>query len=186
MEWLAAKDKRVMAHLYDQYSAAMYGLILRMVQSETAAQDILQEVFLKVWKYGDKYDRSKGTLFTWLIRITRNTTINTIQSKSYKMQLKQDAINYDTIHANGNGTLIRHLNVNKIGLKGLVTQLEEKYRIIIDLVYFQGFTQNEVVEHLGIPLGTVKSRVRIGLRELRKKFDHTALTILMTVIHFFS
>lgn len=183
IQWLQAQDKRAISHLYDAYGGALYGLILRMVQSEEVAQDLVQDTFVKVWKNGHRYDSSKGRLFTWIINIGRNTAINAIQSKAYKNSLKNQAIE-NLVHSNGNGSVIHELNVNKIGLQGLVNQLEEKYRIIIDLLYFQGYTQREVEQQLGIPLGTIKSRARIALRELRKAFDHNAGVWLM-IAYFF-
>ncbi|MEM9991721.1 MAG: sigma-70 family RNA polymerase sigma factor [Bacteroidota bacterium] len=178
IHWLKAHDKRAISHLYDAYSGALYGLILRMVQSEEVAQDLVQDTFVKIWKNGHRYDASKGKLFTWVISIGRNTAINAVQSKAYKNSLKQQKIEH-LVHANGNGSsnghqsLMTHeIDVNKIGLKGLVNELDEKYRVIIELLYFKGYTQREAEEQLGIPLGTIKSRVRIALRELRKVFEH--------------
>lgn len=173
IQWLQARDKRAINYLYDAYGAALYGLIFRMVQSEEVAQDLVQDTFVKVWKNGDRYDASKGTLFTWIINIGRNTAINAIQSKAYRNSLKNQSVE-NLVHSNGHTTVIHELNVNQIGLKGLVNELDEKYRVLIELLYFQGYTQREAEEHLGIPLGTIKSRVRIALRELRKAFEHSA------------
>ena len=171
IQWLQQKNKRAIEALYDQYSAALYGMLLRMTQDEMLAQDILQEVFVKVWKNGDRYDSQKGKLFTWLINIARNTAINTLQSKAHRNSQKNQSLQNLVDHSK-NSTLIQQTNVNKIGLTGLVNQLEEKYRVIIELIYFQGYTQKEIEEHLDIPLGTVKSRLRIALRELRKVFEY--------------
>ena len=171
IQWLQAQDKRAISYLYDAYSGALYGLILRMVQSEEVAQDLVQDTFVKVWKNGHRYNSTKGTLFTWIINIGRNTAINAVQSKAYKNSLKNHPIE-NLVHSNGNGSVIHELDVNKIGLQGLVNQLEEKYRVIIELLYFQGYTQRELEKQLNIPLGTIKSRVRIALRELKKSFDY--------------
>ncbi|MEM8523396.1 MAG: sigma-70 family RNA polymerase sigma factor [Bacteroidota bacterium] len=187
IRWLQQKDKRAIEALYDQYSAALYGMLLRMTQDEMLAQDILQEAFVKVWKNGNRYDAQKGRLFTWLINIARNTAINTLQSKAHRNSQKNQSLQ-NLVHPSENSTLIQQTNVNKIGLTGLVNQLEDKYRIIIELIYFQGYTQKEIEEHLDIPLGTVKSRLRIGLRELRKVFEYErrlisiVLLVLATII----
>lgn len=182
---LKAKDKKAVEHLYDKYSPALYGLVFRMVHSEAVAQDILQDSFIKIWNNGASYNEQKGSLFTWMIRITRNTTLNYLQSKAHKNNQKNQSLE-NLVHLSENKTLIQQIDVNNIGLRGLVAQLEDKYKVIIDLIYFQGFTQKEVQEALEIPLGTVKSRVRIALRELRKKFDHVAPTIfILPFIHLF-
>ncbi|MEM6697690.1 MAG: sigma-70 family RNA polymerase sigma factor [Bacteroidota bacterium] len=171
IRWLQKQDKRAIEALYDQYSAALYGMLVRMTQDEMLAQDILQEVFVKVWKNGARYDANKGKLFTWLINIARNTAINTLQSKAHRNGQKNHSLQNLVDHSK-NSTLIQQTNVNKIGLTGLVNQLEEKYRVVIELAYFQGYTQKEIEESLDIPLGTVKSRLRIALRELRKVFEY--------------
>ncbi|NJL74157.1 MAG: sigma-70 family RNA polymerase sigma factor [Saprospiraceae bacterium] len=181
--WLIAKDKRAIEYLYDRYGNALYGMVLRIVHSETLAQDIVQEAFVKIWQHGEKYDEQKASLFTWMVQITRNTALTFMHSKAYRESLKRDSLNtFD--HLNGNTTLIQQINVNKIGLNGLISQLEEKYRTIIDLIYFQGYTQQEVEVFLGIPLGTVKSRLKIALRELRKAFDQNSLTLLAYSLFF--
>ena len=175
IQWLQAQDKRAISHLYDAYGAALYGLIFRMVKSEEVAQDLVQDTFVKVWKNGHRYDATKGTLFTWLINIGRNTAINAIQSKSYRNSLKNQNVE-NLANSNSHPSVIHELNVNQIGLKGLINELDEKYSVLIDLIYFKGYTQREAEKHLGIPLGTIKSRVRIALRELRKAFEHNAST----------
>jgi len=181
IQWLHQRDKKAIEALYDQYNTALYGMLLRMTQEEMLAQDILQEVFVKVWKNGDRYDPAKGKLFTWLINIARNTALNELQSKSHRNSQKNRSLQSLVDHSK-NSTLIQQPNVNQIGLTGLVNQLEEKYRVIIDLVYFQGYTQKEIEEHLDIPLGTVKSRLRIALRELRKVFEYERNLINIVIL----
>lgn len=176
---LQAQDKSVVGELYDQYSDTLYGIVLRIVQQEALAQDVLQESFVKIWKNGHKYDSSKGTLFTWMLNICRNTAIDKTRSANYKRQSKIHTID-QTVYNNEKWSCEQ--KPDHIGLLQEVQQLENKYREIIELIYFQGYTQQEVTEHLKIPLGTVKSRVRIGLRELRKLFLNDQAT---TAIFFY-
>lgn len=164
---LQNKDKAIIDYLYDNYSAALYGIILRIVNSEEMAQDVLQDVFIKIWKYGPRYDETKASLFTWMLNIARNTAIDVTRSSYFKKTSKNQEINSAVYN---NESMSWERNVDQIGLKKLVENLDQKYREVIDLVYFQGFTQKEVQEHLNIPIGTVKTRVRIGLRELKKLF----------------
>lgn len=174
---LQAQDKSVIEELYDQYSDTLYGIVLRIVQQEALAQDVLQESFVKIWKNGHKYDGSKGTLFTWMLNICRNTAIDKTRSANYRRQSKIHTID-QTVYNSEKWSCEQ--KPDHIGLKQEVVKLEEKYREIIELIYFQGYTQQEVTDHLNIPLGTVKSRVRIGLRELRKLFlsDRATMTIV--------
>lgn len=147
--------------LYDQYSPALYGVILRIVQSQPTAEDVLQETFVKIWKNADAYDASKGRLFTWMISIARNCAIDYTRSKGYKQQVRaqgnfvnkeEQTDTFDTDH---------------IGLKEIVAKLEPGNQEIIDLVYFQGYTPAETAEKLNMPLGTVKTKIRSALQLLR-------------------
>lgn len=164
---LKEQDKSAISLLYDQYAATLFGIVLRIVRSETLAEDAVQDAFVKVWHHRTNYDESKGTLFTWLLNIARNTAIDKIRSAEFRQSSKIQTL--DPSVYNGEGLSIE-FNPDCIGLDKIVKKLEEKYRIIVELIFFRGFTQNEVTEHLDIPLGTVKSRLRIALRELRKYF----------------
>jgi RNA polymerase sigma factor (sigma-70 family) len=175
IQLLKQNDQQAISYIYDKYAASLYGIVLKIVPSEAIAEDVLQESFVKVWKRGSTYDPSKGTLFTWLLNITRNTAIDKLRSAGYRKQEKIQQIDH-SVYKNGGAS--HELNVDALGLNNVVDSLEEKYRIVVDLIYFQGFTQKEVEEHLNIPIGTVKSRVRIALRELRKIFD--AHQVLLT------
>ncbi|MCI5082208.1 MAG: sigma-70 family RNA polymerase sigma factor [Saprospiraceae bacterium] len=176
---LQKKDKEVISVLYDQYSASLYGIILKIVQDEVIAQDVLQEAFLKIWKNGSSYEPKKGSLFTWMLNIARNNAIDKTRSASFRHSTKIQNLDQTVYH---NSSLKMENNTDVIGLKGIVDKLDEKYRTIIDLIYFNGYTQKEVEEHLNIPLGTVKSRVRIGLRELRRIFDEQKVNIIVLII----
>jgi RNA polymerase sigma factor (sigma-70 family) len=168
IQLLKQNDQQAISYIYDKYAASLYGIVLKIVPSEAIAEDVLQESFVKVWKRGSTYDPSKGTLFTWLLNITRNTAIDKLRSAGYRKQEKIQTIDASVYKMGGSTD---HEKVDTLGLKKVVGTLEEKYRIVVDLIYFQGFTQKEVEEHLNIPIGTVKSRVRIALRELRKMLE---------------
>jgi RNA polymerase sigma-70 factor (ECF subfamily) len=153
--------------------------VLRIVQSEEIAQDVMQDAFVKIWENGTSYNSAKGTLFTWLLNITRNTAIDKLRSAGYRKREKNQSIDgYVHNKVSNNGT-----NPDEIGVKELLSNLDEKYREIIDMIYFRGFTQKEVSEELDIPLGTVKTRLRIALRELRGIFDVTRTVGLLLLIN---
>ena len=168
VELLHQNDKQVMAIIYDQYSAALYGVVLRIVQTEAIAQDVMQDAFVKIWKNGSTYNSSKGTLFTWMLNITRNTAIDKIRSKHFRKGEKIQTLDH---HVYNQESRSHGINPDEVGVKELLNNLEDKYKEIVDLIYFNGYTQQEVSEHLNLPLGTVKSRLRIALRELRNLFD---------------
>lgn len=179
IEGLKNRDRKVFSSIYDQYSPALYGIILKIVKREEIAEDILQESFVKIWKNGPSYERDKGTLFTWMLNICRNAAIDKTRSAHFRRLGQKQMIDHQiSDHINWS----HQPKTEHIGLKTVINELDDKYKEIIDLVYFQGFTQQEVHEHLGIPLGTVKSRLRIGLRELRTFFRVHQATIIIFLI----
>ncbi len=162
------KNKDMVAYnvLYDNYSASLYGIITRIVPAEEIAQDILQDVFVKIWKSIDRYDKTKGRLYTWMLNIARNSSIDYARSKQSKLENKIQDIDNSVYEVNmQNSTAI---NTDVIGVKEEVIKLKDDYRVLIDLIYFKGFTQEETAKQLNIPLGTVKTRVRLAIIELRK------------------
>jgi len=179
IDLLRARDQKAAAMLYDHYAASLYGIILKIVRQEDLAQDVLQEAFIKAWKNGSSYNQAKGSLFTWLLNIARNTAID--KTRSEEFQNRSEIQELDQAVYN-NVRFSVEQNPEQIGLKRQVEKLEQKYRQVIDLIYFHGYTQKEVTEHLNIPLGTVKSRLRIGLRELKKVFSIYRIPLILLSI----
>ncbi len=171
---LKAKDKKAIDALYDAYAPALYGIILKIVGKEGPAKDALQETFVKIWNKGPTYDHSKGSLFTWMLNIARNSAIDKLRQGEREQKMLWEQLGTQ----NGNGQGHYEPKEEYIGLVDLVHQLEYKYRQVIDLIYFKGYTHEEVMEELDIPLGTVKSRTRIALRELRKFFIYQQVSLL--------
>ncbi len=162
MELVKQHDKKAIERLYDMFGPSLYGIILKIVKKEEKAQDILQDAFVKIWKNASKYNKEKGRPFTWMLNIARNTAIDALRKSNRSV----DSEDIDGIPAQKAGSTTQ--NIETIGISKFVDQLDEEYRQIIVLAYFEGFTHVEIAEHLDIPLGTVKSRARIGIRELRK------------------
>lgn len=159
-------DKRALNLLYENYSSTLYGVIFKITKDDALAQDALQESFIKIWKNSKKYDSKKAKLFTWLYRIARNTAIDKLRSfnnrNSKEIQIEDSNV-YRIATA--------ELNQDVIDLKKHVATLDQKYQIVLDALFFEGMTQQEASEELNIPLGTIKSRLKIGLRELKKVYD---------------
>jgi RNA polymerase sigma-70 factor (ECF subfamily) len=164
---LKQKDKQAFNLLYDNYSAALFGVVLKVVPSKMLAEDILQEVFLKIWRNVEQYDPTKGRLFTWMLNIARNNAIDALRSKAHKQEHQNDAIEDRPALFNASH-LSTEQKVEHIGLEKWVGSLKEEHRVLIDLIYFQGYTQVEVAEKLQIPLGTVKTRIKIAINHLRE------------------
>lgn len=163
---LQNQDQTAFSYLYDNYAAALNGVIHRMIDDTQLAEDILQEAFLRIWNNFKQYDNSKGRLFTWMVNITRNLTIDTLRSKGYKKQQKisQDENSVSGYKDPGYGAN----RFDTMGLRKQVSSLKPDQKVIIDLAYFSGYTQEEISKEMGIPLGTVKTRMRTAIMELRK------------------
>jgi RNA polymerase sigma factor (sigma-70 family) len=162
-------DNQAYTYLYSHYRGALYNIICQFTSNKEDANDILQDIFFKIWKNIDKYNPEKGRLFTWLHTLTRNTTINFIQSKNFKIYTQNESITDVVTNVNNKNLLDQ--NINKIGLRNLVHQLRNEYVMVLELSYYNGLTQEEIAKTLDIPVGTVKTRLRNALIELRKKFD---------------
>ena len=174
VELLAARDERAMSLLYDHYADALYGVAIKVTKDEVMAKDVLQESFVKIWKKADNYDPSKARLFTWLFRVVQNTAIDAVRKRQRK-QTKEVRNNDSNVY----NIPTTQLAIDHIDLKKHTTSLEEKYRVVIDALFFQGMTQQEASDELNIPLGTVKSRLKIGLRELRKIFGMMIIVFIL-------
>lgn len=159
-------DKKAITLLYDNYADALYGVIKKIITDDETAQDVLQESFIKIWRYSKKYDASKAKLFTWLYRIAYNTAIDKVRSQKNKNgnEVQIDKSTVYKISAD-------ELNQDVLDMKKHLDSLDEKYQIVINALFFEGMTQQEASEELDIPLGTIKSRLKIGLRELKKIYN---------------
>ncbi|HYF32863.1 MAG TPA: sigma-70 family RNA polymerase sigma factor [Chitinophagaceae bacterium] len=160
---LKEKDNRAFNYLYDNYSSALYGVILPIVQEAQVANDVLQEVFLNIWRKIETYDPMKGRLFTWMLNIARNASIDTLRSKTYQNSRKNQPLG-DNVNS---GRYVQTQNVDYIGLKKILEKLKDEQRVLVELAYFKGYTHEEIAALEGIPLGTVKTRIRTALIQLR-------------------
>jgi RNA polymerase sigma-70 factor (ECF subfamily) len=163
---LKANNQQAFSALYDNYGPAMLGIINKLVNNIDEAENLLQDAFIKVWKNIHTYDAEKGRLFTWLVTICRNTALNYLRSHENirKIEIQNDAIGVSTQRLITEPVPTDHIGINKV-----VGKLDEKHSAVINLIYFWGFTQQEVSEKLNLPLGTVKSRTRTALQILKEQ-----------------
>ena len=166
---LRRREKIAAEALYDMYSASLYGVIARIVIDTDTAEDVLQDTFVKIWNSFSSYSADKGRLFTWMVNIARNLSIDKIRSKDFKNQNKNQELenNVDFIDEQRNSVYKPEL----MGLKDLVEKLKPEQKSILDLVYFKGYTHVEAADELGVPLGTIKTRLRMAIVQLRKYFN---------------
>lgn len=159
-------DENAFSEVYDRYSGALNGVVLRIVKDDDAAMDVLQDTFVKIWKNCQSYDTSKGSFYTWMLNIARNTSIDSLR------KLKKSGISENQHWDSSVGSIAGSVqqNTNTIGLLSLVDKLADEQKVIIEYLYVKGYTQQEVSDELELPLGTVKTRTRLAMRELRKWF----------------
>jgi RNA polymerase sigma factor (sigma-70 family) len=162
---LKSRDDKAFGYLYEHYSGALYGIINQIVADMEVANDVLQEVFINIWRRIETYDQSKGRLFTWMLNIARNASIDMLRSRSYQNTLKNQRIQEPV---NGDSIAQPAMQIDNIGLKRVLSQLKPEQRTLIELAYFKGYTHEEIASIESIPLGTVKTRIRNALIQLRE------------------
>jgi RNA polymerase sigma factor (sigma-70 family) len=166
---LRNRDRAALEVLYDSYSGALYGAILRIIQQQDLADEILQDAFLRIWDKIDSYDASKGRLFTWMLNIARNLAIDKTRSKEFSQQTKTGAIG--NFVSNVERRTWSNTSEDVIGLPDMLSRLPQEQRLVVEHLYLKGYTQSELADETGIPLGTIKTRLRLGMIELRKLYD---------------
>ncbi|RZJ81259.1 MAG: sigma-70 family RNA polymerase sigma factor [Flavobacterium sp.] len=156
--------------LYQMYAPALNGIIKRIIKYDEIAEDVLQDTFVKIWKSIGQYDASKGRLFTWMANVAKNMAIDQVRSKAHLNASKTDDIGEISIGLIEHQSHV-HPNMETIGIKQLLGHLKQDQQEIIELIYFKGFTHVQVSEMLNIPLGTIKTKLRLAILKLRKYFN---------------
>lgn len=175
LERIASKQTEALSLLYDRFSKLLYGVILAVVRDTDDAEDILQEVFIQVWRSASTYQPALGQPKTWLVRLAHNRSIDLLRSKRHK-QKKMEMQGFDgsdddiripaeyVADATWQSTVHKEQTVH---ISNALSQLPPEQRSLIDLAFLQGFTHQEIAQQTGIPLGTVKTRIRTGMQGLR-------------------
>lgn len=165
-------------YLYDNYSGALYTVINKIIKDKDAADDLIQDVFFKIWKNFANYQPEKSRLFTWMMNIARNAAIDAYRSDkvSNRSAIQDIETSVNSIDLKQNQTI----ETDVVGLRDLVDRLRPERKQLIDLAYFEGFTQEEIADKLQMPLGTVKTRIRSALQELRTVFQAIILLLIQS------
>jgi RNA polymerase sigma-70 factor (ECF subfamily) len=159
-------DQTAMAALYDRYSSIVYSVALRVLGDTGAAEDILQDVFMQLWRNPNAFDSSRGSLGAWLAVITRNRAIDSLRKRRPENDIEDVVISVETdlaIEAD------RSRAAEKV--RGLLGSMPAAQRSALEMAYFEGLTHTEIAAKTGEPLGTIKTRIRAGLTTLRKAFQ---------------
>ena len=163
-------DESSLSELYDRYNQLLYTFGMRILRSAEETEDLLQDVFLQVWNKADAYEKGKGTVYTWLVTMTRNRAIDRVRSKGFKQQSQHLNITDMMLVADPRSSNPHAATVVDEDQKFITAALQKltvDQQQVIALAYYEGYSQSEISEKLNIPLGTVKSRMRKGLMELR-------------------
>lgn len=163
VDLLKQRNQKAFAYLYDHYSGSLLSIVNSIITEQDIAHDVLQNVFINIWKKIDSYDPAKGRLFTWMLNVTRNASIDEIRSKGYKQAKQNHQLSENVDFPGGVSAAIS----DELGLRKTIYKLKEEWRILVDLSYLQGYTHEEISKALNIPLGTVKTRIRSALLQLR-------------------
>lgn len=164
---LIGQDLKTLGILHSMYLRNITGVIRRIVINEELAEDLAQECFVKIWTNGPGYEASKGRLFTWMLNIARNLAIDQLRSKSFKnssrnIDLSSSFSELEEMYFTDD------LKYETIGIRQLIEQLDTKLKAVIQLYYFNGYTQQQTAEELQLPLGTVKTRLKTAISHLQK------------------
>ena len=162
---LRAKDRSALEYLYDHYSSALYGVIFRILKKEEIAEEVLQDVFMKIWDRFESYDSTKGKLFTWMVNIARNQAIDKTRSKEISKDSKTSTIEKSVSRIDSEDYVEQ--KIEGIGVKDILKNLTDDQKFVVEHLYFQGYSQSELAEEFDIPLGTVKTRLRLAMQHLR-------------------
>lgn len=163
---LCARDESGLRLLYSNYSDALYGMAYRILGSRSFAEDALQQSFLKIWNNIEQYDPERSTLFTWMARIVKNTSIDIKRLKSFQNEQRSETIDAN-VHTRGSS----ETDTSHIDAVNMIDGLDEKYAFVIEYLYLRGYTQKELSDEFDIPIGTIKTRVKKGIEILRSKLD---------------
>ncbi|WP_273444057.1 RNA polymerase sigma factor [Neolewinella agarilytica] len=176
---LRQRDEEGMRLLFHHYSGALLSIIQPIINQQETSEEVLHDTLLKIWTNIDSYDAGKSRFFTWMARIARNAAIDKIRSKSFRKNRKTDVID-DVVSKRGE--LSQTPSTDHIGVVKLLDQLDEQHRAIILLLYLKDYTQSEAAKELGIPLGTVKTRARRAIQQLRQHLGGEATWLLLITL----
>jgi RNA polymerase sigma-70 factor (ECF subfamily) len=182
LQRIVARDERAVAELYDRHGRLVFSVIRRILRSQSDAEDVLQETFVRVWSRADTYDASLGSPATWLTRIARNRAVDRLRARQVRADV--DGVPPDTARARADAGEIRmavaavsdrpDVRTESLAvataLRSAVARLPENQRVLIEAAYFEGYTHHELAARFELPLGTVKTRIRAGLTALRVHF----------------
>ena len=174
---IAMRDASAVAALYDRHARALYSFVHHILRDTAEAEDILQEVFLRVWEKAATYDPVLGSPMAWLVRIARNRAIDKVRSRRSRpvTQSADETLDerlFDAVAPAPDPERATSESEQQRALAGALSRLAPEQRVLIEQAFFMGYTQSELAERFGLPLGTVKTRIRTGMLAMREHLQH--------------
>lgn len=174
MQQIRQKDPDALEMLYDRYEQMVYSFAYRIVKDSMAAEEVMQELFMRIWKNAEQYDSAKGKLSTWMFTVTRNIALDQLRKKNTRPP-QQSADSEELQQLRDTGAMTEDMVEMLVAgeqIREALLELSRDQQQVMDLIYYQGLTQQEVAYHVAVPLGTVKSRVRLAMKQLQKRLIH--------------
>ncbi len=172
---VAGGDMTAFAELYDRYSGTLYAVLLRILASAEDAQEALQETFVKVWKNASAFDAARGSEIAWLIAIARSRGIDRLRARRVRTDRENEAGREISIHAGAveksTGSDHAIASQQRVAVRSALDELPEAQRIALELAYFEGLSQSEIASRTGEPLGTIKTRMQLGMKKMRERLQ---------------
>ena len=172
MKRIKSRDAEALEELYGLYNRLLFSMVISIVKKREEAEDMLQEIFLKVWNKADSFDEERGNVYSWIVTLARNKAIDRIRSKGYKTQKKASVSIHKplfTLEGDHYDPLETTIFSDRAELvKKALQKIPESQSQVIKIAYYRGMTQSEISDQLDIPLGTVKTRTRQGMIKLKR------------------
>jgi len=179
LQRIAARDDAAVAEFYDRHSRLTFAIIRRILQSPSDAEEVLQETFVRVWSRADTYDPRLGSPAAWVVRIARNRAIDRLRARQARADVNApvpaaaEAAPPEPPTRETPETMLQNAFA-AMAVRGAVAELPAPQRTLIEAAFFEGYTHQELSARFGVPLGTVKTRIRNGLVSLRVRLEQTA------------
>ena len=172
---VAGGDVAAFGELYDRYSGTLYAVLLRILSSPDDAQEALQETFLKAWSNASSFDPQRGSEIAWLIAIARSRGIDRLRSRRVRSDRENDAGREISIRTGfvekRTGADDAVASQERVAVRSALDELPEAQRTALELAYFEGLSQTEIAQRTGEPLGTIKTRMQLGMKKLRERLQ---------------
>jgi RNA polymerase sigma-70 factor, ECF subfamily len=172
VERMIEGDESALSTLYDRYSGMLFAVLVRILKDTHAAEEVLQDLFLQLWRNAGRFDANRGSLPAWLMVIARNRAISRLRGRE-RLLVQDDDEGFSMESVPASGDLEDEASRAELTRKvrAAMAALPQEQREAVELAYFEGMTQTEIAAHTGSPLGTVKSRVRAAMQTLQQIFD---------------